>query len=512
MYGSTTAPKPEEIPLVTTERGKQGNSRGTTREDASTGTITSSVPAGSSGAKPTASSKSSKKERDMVWDNAKLILTVFVTTGHTIANYKIYSCFYPDIKPDCLHMDTAIAFYTWFHMFEMPGFVFISGYFSRSFVTAKGEKGDFVTTTPRLKTNLTKIFFVWLMYTLFSTVFNAHDIVHMRYWRKHGRPTWDNFSWTPFCDLGAFFGILFQEGIKHGRITLWEDFGRIPMVWYLFSLFLWRLSVPYFKIFKRPLLVAFATAYIAAFIDWEIEMVARTFGYLPFFALGLFVSKDFVDLLKDHRVQYACTAYLFGMYFVVLLNTSFFYNYVAKVPSNFRGWSDHWQCIFYYFWTVSMSFSFFAFVSMTLSSFKGLATNAQNTLYNYLLHYPILMAVSWFWDWELFLGAQTPVAQCGYSLLIALCIGVITTTQITIPVINHKLHLFQWLISPNVHWLFDGSEEVTLENCMGDSSGVCTGHFGLGYCWSAMYRAVKAIFFTDQHVYESIPASTIATI
>ena len=38
-----------------------------------------------------------------------------------------------------------------------------------------------------------------------------------------------------------------------------------------------------------------------------------------------------------------------------------------------------------------MTFSFFAFVTMTLSSFKGLSANAQSTLYNYLLHYPILM-------------------------------------------------------------------------------------------------------------------------
>ena len=105
------------------------------------------------------------------------------------------------------------------------------------------------------------------------------------------------------------------------------------MVWYLFSLFLWRLSVPYFKIFKYPVLVSFITAYIAAYVNWEIEMVARTFGYMPFFTLGLFVSKDFVKLLKQHRVQYACTAYLFGMYFVVLLNTEYFFKYVAQVRS-----------------------------------------------------------------------------------------------------------------------------------------------------------------------------------
>eukprot|EP00959_Pyramimonas_sp_CCMP1952_P384930 8067512-Pyramimonas_sp.AAC.2 len=94
----------------------------------------------------------------------------------------------------------------------------------------------------------------------------------------------------------------------------------------------------------------------------------------------------------------------------------------------------------------------------------------------------------------------------------ALCIGAVTTTQITLPVVNHKLHLFQWLVSPRVHWLFADSEEVTLETCMGDASGACTGHCGLGFVWSAVYRAAKATFFTKKHVYESIPSSVTANI
>mmetsp|Transcript_32107 Transcript_32107/g.70050 ORF Transcript_32107/g.70050 Transcript_32107/m.70050 type:complete len:504 (-) Transcript_32107:83-1594(-) len=455
--------------------------------------------------------KPTKKERDMVWDNSKLILTVFVATGHIFATSKIYPCFF-SWDPHCFKFDAAIAFYSWFHMFEMPGFVFISGYFSRSFVTIK-DKTEHCTSTARLKTNLTKIFFVFLTFTLFTTVFNAYDKVHTDYWYVHHTPgKKDGLSVEPFFDLQGVYQRLFPKGITHARIKIWEDTGRVPPVWYMFSLFMWRLAVPYFKIFKRPILVAFVTAYIGAFINWQHAIIARTFGYMPFFILGLCVSKEHVDLIKVPRVQYACTAYLFGMFFVVLYNTKFFYKYVAKVPSDFRGWSNHWECNFYYFWTVSMTFSFFAFVSMTLSNFKGLATNAQNTLYNYLLHYPIMMAVSWFWDWDVFLRAQNPWAQCFYAVLFALGMAVVTTTQITIPVINHKLHVFQWLISPNVHWLFDGSEEVTLENCMGDSSGVCTGHFGLGYVWSVVYRGVKGILSTEELGYKPIASSTQSVI
>eukprot|EP00959_Pyramimonas_sp_CCMP1952_P267565 5594380-Pyramimonas_sp.AAC.1 len=81
-----------------------------------------------------------KKERDMLWDNSKLILTVLVTTGHIIMNFKIVPCEMGTLRAGsfrCENLDVAFAFYTWFHMFEMPGFIFISGYFSRSFVKVK---------------------------------------------------------------------------------------------------------------------------------------------------------------------------------------------------------------------------------------------------------------------------------------------------------------------------------------------------------------------------------------
>eukprot|EP00976_Prorocentrum_cordatum_P100278 1192166-Prorocentrum_minimum.AAC.1 len=134
MYGSygangalpTQAPrKPDEIPLKETSVQPPSVQVITPKEDASP--TTPAVPA-----------KPAKKERDMVWDNSKLILTVFVATGHIITTSIIYPCFY-SIDPHCFKMDATAAFYAWFHMFEMPGFVFISGYFSRSFVTTKGH-------------------------------------------------------------------------------------------------------------------------------------------------------------------------------------------------------------------------------------------------------------------------------------------------------------------------------------------------------------------------------------
>jgi hypothetical protein len=61
------------------------------------------------------------------------------------------------------------------------------------------------------------------------------------------------------------------------------------------------------------------------------HLATRTFGYLPFFVVGLCVDPHMVAWLKMPRVQYACSAYLFGMFPVVCYNTPFFFQYVAKV-------------------------------------------------------------------------------------------------------------------------------------------------------------------------------------
>uniref|UniRef100_A0A7S0N1N8 Acyltransferase 3 domain-containing protein n=1 Tax=Pyramimonas obovata TaxID=1411642 RepID=A0A7S0N1N8_9CHLO len=440
-----------------------------------------------------------KKEREMVWDNSKLILTVLVTTGHIIANFKIIPCELTTLHPGtfhCKNLDVAFAFYSWFHMFEMPGFIFISGLFSRSFVKMQGE--ELVTTKDHLQKNLTKILFVWFTFSFFAFVLDAYNRVHQSYWHHHSKPTPGHLSLQPFLDLRGAFQIAFPNGIANFRVED-REYHVHHVAWYMFSLFLWRLSVPYFKCFRRPILVAFVTAYLAAYVDLNQHLAARTLGYLPFFVVGLCVDKEYVGWLKLPRVQYACTAYLFGMFAVVLLHTRHFYEYVAKVPPQFNGWTDHWQCCLYYFWTTSMTYAFFGFVSMTpLSRTPRLAKNAQSTLYNYLLHYPILMATGWVWDWRTFLRGRDPWIQCVLSLIFALVIMVVTTTTVTIAVgdrFRHKLHLFQWLISPRVEWLFEGSEEVTWENCMGDSSGYCTGHFGLGYVWAAVYARTMGRLF-----------------
>ena len=67
----------------------------------------------------------------------------------------------------------------------------------------------------------------------------------------------------------------------------------------------------------------------------EQHLAARTFGYLPFFVVGMCVDKEYVEWLRLRKVQYACTAYLFGMFGACYYYTQFFYEYLAKVRRRF---------------------------------------------------------------------------------------------------------------------------------------------------------------------------------
>ena len=85
-------------------------------------------------------------------------------------------------------------------------------------VACSTEKSELSTSAPRLKTNLTKIFFVFLTFTLFTKVFNAYDKVHSDYWwaqRYHGKP--ERLSSAPFFDVQALYHNLFPKGIQHAR-------------------------------------------------------------------------------------------------------------------------------------------------------------------------------------------------------------------------------------------------------------------------------------------------------
>jgi fucose 4-O-acetylase-like acetyltransferase len=180
--------------------------------------------------------------RDSFFDNAKILTLVLVVSGH----------FWEPLVQEPGHRFIHAA-YLLVYTFHMPVFVFISGYFSRSF-----------SAQPRqLRRLLTGVLIPYLVWSTLLDLFTN--------WALH--------SHTPVNPL----------------VPTW-------ITWFLLSLFLWRLTAPLWKIIKAPIAIAMAISVAAGAFPVTAELsIARTLQFLPFFVAGMTLGPEHVARIKDSR-------------------------------------------------------------------------------------------------------------------------------------------------------------------------------------------------------------------
>ena len=83
--------------------------------------------------------------------------------------------------------------------------------------------------------------------------------------------------------------------------TLYVD-PHWPM-WYLSVLFLWRLATPLLNRVPHPLALAVAVSLLGGVTSGDPLDVARALGLLPFFVIGLTVTREQLDRLAAPRVR-----------------------------------------------------------------------------------------------------------------------------------------------------------------------------------------------------------------
>lgn len=163
------------------------------------------------------------KSRDVYFDNVKFALITLVCLGHIIcplsAN-KIWN-----------------AALLWIYFFHMPLFIFISGYFSKSF------------RTTRATTVITKLV---IPYLIFETLYSIYDFL--------------------------LFGggrLQFSYLVPH-----W-------IMWYLFSLTLWRILLPWVSKNRYILPLAVVIGIAAGYFEsiGYYASLSRTLVFFPFFYL-----------------------------------------------------------------------------------------------------------------------------------------------------------------------------------------------------------------------------------
>ncbi len=189
-----------------------------------------------------------RPERDRSIDSAVGLLIVLVVWGHAIAP---------------LSGPVAETIEQWLYMFHMPAFVFLSGYLTRK--SAHWSPGKIATR-------------LLFPYAVFQVL---HAVV-----------------------LSLTLG---EVSAPHLLVPAWTT-------WYLLSLLAWRLAAPWVARLRYAVPVTFAAALGAgtiAVIGPDFSL-ARTLGFLPFFALGLVWRDDWFARLRVLPVRMAAFAAFTG--------------------------------------------------------------------------------------------------------------------------------------------------------------------------------------------------------
>jgi fucose 4-O-acetylase-like acetyltransferase len=157
--------------------------------------------------------------------------------------------------------------YSFLYAWHMPAFVMISGYLSRSMTWSRAR----------------------ITYAVRTLV-------------------------VPYLAVECLLG-LFRTYVGHEQL---EDFVLHPHwpLWFLVALFLWRMTTPLVRMLPRPAAIGLAVtaSVLIGWSTWEIFDVARVFGFLPFFVIGLAARPEQLELLRGRAVQVLAVVTMGGVW------------------------------------------------------------------------------------------------------------------------------------------------------------------------------------------------------
>jgi fucose 4-O-acetylase-like acetyltransferase len=218
-------------------------------------------------------------------------------------------------EPYIMQNNVMKAIFVCIYSFHMPLFVFISGYLSKSDKSSGAYK---LLTT------------ILIPYLLFSFLWYLRQSIHTGHWSL------DILS-PPFH------------------------------LWYLLSLFIWRLILPFFKMIKYPLLVSIIISLLIGLssMNNNILSLSRTFGLLPFFLAGAFCEPS--KLHAIHNNKYIALFGLVGLLAIIW----YLFNNTLQTPPN---WSMvFWQLSYHEGQLTYLQGVVFRIILMIIASAMGLS-------------------------------------------------------------------------------------------------------------------------------------------
>lgn len=210
----------------------------------------------------------SAKCRSCYFDNLKFLLITLVVVGHTI---EPLIGLYPNIK----------LIYNFIYSFHMPLFVFVSGYFSKN-----------ISSDKKFFSKITSILMSYTIFQLLYCLFNIY--------------------------------VLKEENFK---ITFVNPYW---ITWYLLSLVIWSLILPYFSKIKYSIIITLAISILSGYdnnIGYYLSL-SRTITFFPYFLMGYFCKEYHIDTVRKYIGKtYAVLGLLIVFLLIYLLNDKIDYRW-----------------------------------------------------------------------------------------------------------------------------------------------------------------------------------------
>ncbi|WP_425473614.1 acyltransferase family protein [Streptomyces tailanensis] len=328
------------------------------------------------------------KRRDAFFDNAKYLAMVLVAVGHA----------WEPLRSDSR---AAAALYIAVYTFHMPAFIVISGYFSRSFDASPGRLRRLVTG-------------VAVPYVIFEVAYSL-----FKRWA-------DDDPGHPISLLDPWY-----------------------LTWFLIALFVWRLTMPLWKVVRWPLPIALAIAVLASVspdIGDDLDL-QRVLQFLPFFVLGLSLKPEHFQLVRRREVRLLAAPVFAGALAVAYwaapqMNAAWFYRRDSAQELAAPGWTGAVMTLALFGCSMVLVACFFAWVPGRRMWFTALGAG---TLYGYLLH-GFLAKGSRFWDWYDHGWLHQPLGEIAVTIVAAVIITVLCMPPVQ--------RLFRFSMEPEMHWAF----------------------------------------------------------
>ncbi|WP_286689135.1 MULTISPECIES: acyltransferase family protein [unclassified Aeromicrobium] len=197
------------------------------------------------------------KERVAYLDNARYWVMLLVVIGHSLTQF--------------VAMDSARGVYVWIYAFHMPFFILISGY------TARRYMGDARQVRRIVSTLVVPYLIIEISMQMITRHYTGEPEPY-----KFLSPQW----------LG----------------------------WFMAALFVWRLTTPIWRALRYPITTSIAISLLVGLIEVpNVLALPKILGFLPFYVIGLHMSRERFERLADPRIRVGSALLLAGSFVICYL-------------------------------------------------------------------------------------------------------------------------------------------------------------------------------------------------